>query len=319
MNKFFKYVSHQINSIGKLYDKSSTAGKILLLFILLILVTVIFKGLNQSNQREGFEQSDQFLFKTNNEIYDDFYSDIYDHLVFNNVKNQYEVGEIINNTSPTSESIILDIGCGTGHHVAELGSKDLNVIGIDVSPSMIAKAKEQFPEYKFEVGDALNQDQFRFGSFTHILCLYFTIYYMKDKMRFFKNCFDWLMPGGYLIIHLVNRDQFDPILPPGNPLMLVSPQRYAKQRITTTKVKFTDFSYHADFQLDKGKNIAKFIEKFKNDTNGKVRKNEHTLYMESQKAILVMAQEAGFIIEGQIDLIRAQYEYQYLYILTKPN
>lgn len=319
MNKFVKYVSHQIHSIGKIYDKSSIAGKILLLFILLILVIVIFKGIKQSTKREGFEQSDQFLFKTNNEIYDDFYSDIYDYLVFNNVKNQYEIGEIINNTSPTSESIILDIGCGTGHHVAEIGSKDLNVIGIDISPSMIAKAKEQFPDYKFEVGDALNPDQFRFSSFTHILCLYFTIYYMKDKMRFFKNCFDWLMPGGYLVIHLVNRDQFDPILPPGNPLMLVSPQRYAKQRITTTKVKFTDFSYHADFKLDKSKDVAKFVEKFKNDTNGKVRKNEHTLYMESQKAILVMAQEAGFIIEGQIDLIRAQYEYQYLYVLTKPN
>ena len=137
-------------------------------------------------------------------------------------------------------------------------------------------------------------------------------------MKFFKNCFDWLMPGGYLILHLVNRDDFDPILPPGNPLMLVSPQRYAKQRITTTKVRFNDFSYSADFQLDKNKNIAKFIEKIKND-NGKVRKNEHTLYMDSQKAILVMAQEAGFILEGQIDLIKVQYEYQYLYILIKPN
>lgn len=41
--------------------------------------------------------------------------------------------------------------------------------------------------------------------------------------------------------------------------------------------------------------------------------------MESQKDILVMAQEAGFILEGQIDLIKAQYEYQYLYILVKPN
>jgi len=318
MNNFVKYVSYQINSIGKIYDKSSIAGKILLLFILLILVIVIFKGLKPSG-REGFDQSDQFLFKTNNEIYDDFYSDIYDYLVFNNIKNQYEVGEIINNTTPTSESIILDIGCGTGHHVAELGAKDLNVIGIDISPSMIAKAKEQFPQYTFEVGDAMNPDEFKFSSFTHILCMYFTIYYMKDKLRFLKNCFDWLMPGGYLIIHLVNRDQFDPILPPGNPLMLVSPQRYAKQRITTTKVKFTDFSYSADFQLDKNKNVAKFVEKFKNDTNGKVRKNEHTLYMESQKEILVMAQEAGFILEGQIDLIKTQYEYQYLYILIKPN
>ena len=318
MNKFVKYITNQINCMGKIYEKSSIAGKILLLSLLLILIVVIFKGINSKKKREGFEQSDQFIFKTNNDIYDDFYSEIYDYLVFNNSKNQYEVGEIINKTTPTSQSVILDIGCGTGHHVAELGSKDLNVIGIDISPSMIEKAKEQFPQYKFEVADALDTDKFNFNSFTHILSLYFTIYYIKDKMKFFKNCFDWLMPGGYLILHLVNRDDFDPILPPGNPLMLVSPQRYAKQRITTTKVRFNDFSYSADFQLDKNKNIAKFIEKIKND-NGKVRKNEHTLYMDSQKAILVMAQEAGFILEGQIDLIKVQYEYQYLYILIKPN
>jgi len=289
---------------------------VLLLFILLILVITIFKG-SAKNKREGFEQSDQFLIKTNEEIYDDFYTDVYDYLVFNNIKTKYEVGEIINKSSPTEESVILDIGCGTGHHVAQLAENNLNILGIDISPSMIKKAKENYPDYDFKVADALYNESFQPHTFTHILCLYFTIYYMKDKMRFFNNCMDWLMPGGYLIIHLVNREQFDPILPPGNPLLLVSPQKYAKKRITTTKVKFNDFSYNADFQLNG--NTAKFVEKFKDDATGKTRKNEHTLYMESQKDILVMAQEAGFILEGQIDLVKAQYEYQYLYILVKPN
>ena len=49
-------------------------------------------------------------------------------------------------------------------------------------------------------------------SFTHITCLYFTIYYIKDKTRLFKNCYDWLKPGGYMVLHLVNRNMFDPIL-----------------------------------------------------------------------------------------------------------
>jgi len=30
-------------------------------------------------------------------------------------------------------------------------------------------------------------------------------------------------------------------------------------------------------------------------------------------------QNAGFIVEGKIDLIHCQYEYQYVYIFTKPN
>jgi SAM-dependent methyltransferase len=284
--------------------------------MLFILVIVIFKGVKQ-NTREGFEQSDHFLIKTNEDIYDDFYADIYDYLVFNNIKTNYEVGEIINKTTPDSESIILDVGCGTGHHVAQLSENNLNVVGIDISPSMISKAKDNYPHYDFKVADALYQGSFKPNSFTHILCLYFTIYYMKDKMKFFNNCMDWLMPGGYLILHLVNREMFDPILPPGNPLLLVSPQKYSKKRITTTKVKFNDFSYSADFQLKN--DIGNFVEKFKDDSDGKVRKNEHTLYMEPQKDILIMAQEAGFILQGQVDLIKAQYEYQYLYILIKPN
>jgi hypothetical protein len=74
---------------------------------------------------------------------------------------------------------------------------------------------------------------------------------------------DWLMPGGYLIVHLVDRETFDPILPPGNPLYVVSPQKYAKERITQTKITFNDFIYTSNFSLDKPNNMAMFDEKFK--------------------------------------------------------
>jgi SAM-dependent methyltransferase len=308
-----------IKSLGIAYNKSSLWCKVLIFTTLLLLLVIIFKGLHSNSSVEGFEQNDQFLIKTGPEIYDDFYASIYDYLVFNNLKDEYEVGAIINSASPSSKSKILDIGCGTGHHVASLGSKGLDVLGIDISPSMISKAKEQFPDYKFEVGDALNGGLFDPESFTHILCMYFTIYYIQDKTQFFNNCFRWLMPGGYLIVHLVDRNKFDPILPPGNPLLYVSPQRYAKERITSTKVKFTDFSYSADFKLDDKNDKALFVEKFKNDSNGKVRKNEHTLYMEDTQQIVDMAQGVGFILESKIDLLQCQYEYQYLYMFVKPT
>ena len=70
-----------------------------------------------------------------------FYNDIFDYLVFKKIKTKYEVGEIINKSSPTEESIILDVGCGTGHHVAQLAENNLNILGIDISPSMVKKAK----------------------------------------------------------------------------------------------------------------------------------------------------------------------------------
>ena len=311
-------IQKMIKSLGSAYNKSSLWCKILLLMSLLLLLVLVFKGLKNNRTVEGFEQQDQFLFKTGPEIFDDFYSDIYDYLVYNNLKDDYEVGFIINKSSPSSQSKILDIGCGTGHHVASLGSKGLDVLGIDISPSMIKTAKKNFPDYKFEVADASNGSTFNPDSFTHILCMYFTIYYFKDKTQFFNNCFKWLMPGGYLIVHLVDRERFDPILPPGNPLLYVSPQRYAKKRITTTKVKFTDFSYSADFQLDEKNDKALFVEKFKDDNTGKVRKNEHELYMPDIQQIVDEAQACGFIVEGKADLLECQYEYQYLYVFVKP-
>lgn len=310
MNKVFK-------SLATAYNKCSLWCKILMFISLLLLLVLVFKGFDR--KKEGFEQMDTFLIKSGSDIYDDFYADIYDYLVFNNLKDDYEVGYIMNSASPSSQSKILDIGCGTGHHVSSLGSKGLDVLGIDISPSMIKKAKTNFPDYQFTVGDALNNHLFESNAFTHILCMYFTIYYFKDKAQFFNNCFKWLMPGGYLIVHLVEREHFDPILPPGNPLLYISPQRYAKERITSTKVKFTDFSYSADFKLDEANDKALFVEKFKNDTNGKVRKNEHTLYMPDVQQIVDEAQACGFILESKADLLQCQYEYQYLYVFVKPN
>ena len=319
MTTFLKQIQNSIKSLGRAYSKSSLWCKVLLFIALLLLLVLTFKGLDK--KKEGFEkykQSDQFLFKSGPNVYDDFYADIYDYLVFNNLKDDYEVGEIINKTTPSDKSKILDIGCGTGHHVAALGAKGLDVIGIDISPSMIAKAKENFPDYKFEVGDALDGNHFSPDHFTHILCMYFTVYYMKDRPTFFNNCFKWLMPGGYFIIHLVDRHSFDPILPPGNPLLYVSPQRYAKQRITSTKVKFTDFSYSANFDLDEKNDKAIFVEKFKNDDDGKMRKNEHIMYMPEEQVIVDEIIACGFFMEAKVDLLQCQYEYQYLYVFVKP-
>ena len=304
-------------SIFNFYNKLSDIGKILIFITFLLIVIVFFKSF-APNTKEGFILDDKVLYKEGNAVYDDFYANIYDYLVFSSIKNDYEIGTIVNSTNPTEKSVIADIGCGTGHHVSNITAKNLNVIGIDISPSMIKKAKEEYPDSSFQVGDALNNTLFNMNSLTHVLCLYFTIYYFKDKRRFFDNCMDWLMPGGFLIIHLVDRETFDPILPPGNPLYIVSPQKYAKERITKTKVSFTDFVYSANFDLDKNSDLAFFNEKFKfND--GRVRKQQQKLYMEDTTTILNMAQDCGFIMHAKVDLVKCAYENQYLYVFYKPG
>ena len=236
-----------VKSLTNCYNKLSNFGKILVFIALLLVVVVFFRAL--SPVKEGWTDQRQFLFKEGTAVYDDFYADIYDYLVFNMIRTDYEVGIVMNNTMPNEKSVIADIGCGTGHQVANLSSRNLDVIGIDISPAMISKAKTNFP---------------------------------------------------------------------GNAERLKIGEKYAKDRITKTKITFNDFVYNANFKLNENDDIAIFDEKFKfND--GKVRKQEHKLYMEDLPTIVNMAQEAGFILHAKVDMVKCAYEYQYLYVFIKPS
>lgn len=317
----FKWTDFKLTDF-KWLDKMSAWGRLLCLVLILLIVIVVCNSVFTKDvfTREGFEQQQTFTSKTRvNDIYDPFYADIYEHLVYNKMKDDYEIGQIVNSTNPTNESIILDIGSGTGNHVASLSEKGIKAVGLDISTSMINQANKKHPGLEFVHGDALNPHQFPSHSFTHILCLYHTLYYFKDKAQFFSNAMNWLMPGGNLVVHMVDREMFDPILPAANPLIMLTPQRHAQKRITQSKITFDTFKYESDYQLNHETNNAKFVEKFSNKKTGKTfRRNEHPLYIEPESDIMNFAQEAGFIVKGEIDLIKVGYEYNKLIIFQKP-
>lgn len=322
-----KESSWSFSQFSDFYSNFPIWGKVLFWFVLMMLIHLFGPwGSGMKNYiREGFSGDDgtggkDFLTKRGLDIYDSFYASVYDDLVYDPRKNNYEIVEIRRATKMEPDSsIILDIGCGTGHHCGALNSNGFNITGIDQSEAMIKRAQKRFPGIDLSVANALNSMTFPADAFTHILCLYFTIYYIEDKPTFFQNCYHWLKSGGHLALHLVNRNKFDPIVAASNPLSMISPQKYAKERITTSVVKFKDAQYKAEFIPHNDRNFAEFNETFKNDATGHVRQNEHLLYMPSQKAILQMAQDAGFILNGKIDMVACQYEYQYIYILYKPE
>ena len=142
---------------------------------------------------------------------------------------------------------------------------------------------------------------------------------MEDKQKFINNVYDWLKPGGYFLLHLVNRDKFDPILNTADPLHIVSAQKYAKKRITNSLVKFKDFQYKANFELDKENDLAEFKEDMTDDKTKNVRQNVHKLYMNPQKEIISMAKQARIYITRKINMVATQYGYQYLYLMYKPE
>lgn len=317
--------------------------QLLFYFMLFLLFIIIISRLNLTKEKrnegckEGFtsEELDENLAndieentfsKEGTDIYDRFYAKIYDELLFSKVKNDFEIGELKNNTQMTDESLVLDIGSGTGHHVSSLIANGINAIGIDNSAAMIEQAKKTYPQQDFRKADVLDAAIFPSSTFTHITCFYFTIYYIEDKKHFFENCMYWLKPGGYLVLHLVDRENFDPILPAGDPFKIISPQNYAKERITSTVVNFNNFDYKSNFEVFPNDDTAVLGEifKFKNsyDTSSgkrKIRRNEHKFYMPNQKKIINLGKNVGFIVLKEIDMVRCQYSNQYIYILQKPN
>lgn len=289
---------------------------IFLLFLIILVIIIVLFNLFPLKKIENFQQSsDGFTTYNNSNLYDDFYVNIYDKLVYSSLKNNYEVGQILFSTTPNEHSYILDIGSGTGHHVNLFQEENIKVIGLDKSKDMVSFSKKKYPHSNFIQGDMMETLLFSPNTFTHVCSFYFTIYYTKNKSLFFQNCYRWLKPGGYCIIHLVNSDMFDPML--SNPLLYVSPQRYAKTRLTESKLIFDNLTYKSNFEYKPEENLAIFHEKFIH--NNKTRKNEHTLYMEPLESIVQIAQNQGFITQGIVDLVSCSYEYQYLYIFVKPN
>jgi len=346
-------------SVCDLYSHTSAWGKVLIFFILFAVIFFISKSFNKSfnksQTKEGFASNFSYLNEdiaselnstdlyldskfsvksSMNDVYDDFYANIYDDLLYYNFKNKYEIGALIKNTNPTSESLILDIGSGTGHYVGNLASKGYIVKGIDISPSMIKKAKQNYPKFanNFVHGDALNINMINPNSLTHINCMDFTIYYIENKPVFFQNCMNWLMPGGYLLIHLVDKNNFSYTIPSSG---LFNNDKKSEKNMSTTRIiqnKIAipkhNMEYSSTFEINNDTKQATINETFKGliddiDTTNKhvIRKNTHRLYMESIDEIYNMAINEGFILQGIIDMgnIENTRQSQYIYVFTKPN
>jgi SAM-dependent methyltransferase len=53
---------------------------------------------------------------------------------------------------------ILDLGCGTGNHAVPLAERGYEVVGVDRSPDMLARARARGSSARFELGDLRDVD-----------------------------------------------------------------------------------------------------------------------------------------------------------------
>ena len=70
---------------------------------------------------------------------------------------------------------ICDLGCGSGHVANHLKSLGAEVLGIDLSPGMVAVASKTYPSIEFRTGDMLGLD-LPTGTLGGIVCFYSIIH-----------------------------------------------------------------------------------------------------------------------------------------------
>ncbi|MDJ1500616.1 glycosyltransferase [Cytophagaceae bacterium BD1B2-1] len=96
-------------------------------------------------------------------------------------------------------SRILEIGCGTGYLLNEL--KPSYGVGIDISPEMIHIAKEQFPQYDFQVMDA---EQITLKEKFDFIIISDSIGYFEDVQKAFSQLHSVCNKDTRIIITYIN-------------------------------------------------------------------------------------------------------------------
>ena len=167
-------ITTKVKQMYRWFLKSSIWVKILLT-ILVIVILYIALDLGPDHKESFITTQEKFVYKKGDKIYDTFYAGIYDLLVYNKVKNDYEFSEFKQHTKPTTTSVILDIGSGTGHHVNNMVEKGYRAQGLDNSAAMVKIARKNYPNCTFDVGNVLDTLQYSPSTFTHITSFYFTI------------------------------------------------------------------------------------------------------------------------------------------------
>lgn len=206
----------------------------------------------------------------------------YDTIIYDSIRNNAELACF--SSTLTSQSNVLDVGSGTGHHVNELRQKGVNAVGLDNSSEMILRSKQKYPHVYIH-GDVLNMSTFPSESFSHITCFYYTLYYLKHKKHFFQNIHHWLIPGGFLILHVSTKWMYGP---------------------TSTLSGSIQYTSHHTNRSHRECIIKRGISQC----------YEHTIYMESEDRVVELAKQAGFIVQSIYPYV-LPYRHQNVYVFKR--
>ena len=292
---------------------------IILAVIMVLILGYTYLVAPEHPQLEGFTQSQPYEFKKGNDVYDEFYVDVYDNLFCNDIRSENEIFHLIDTTGASvNKSNILDLGAGTGYLVNKLNQRGYKAYGIDKNTAMQKFNDENHENTIIKQGDFLEPMAFDKGIFSHVLCTNFTLYEVKDKTKLFVNAHSWLKHNGYFMVHVIDPEQFDTVIPLAKPTLLMNPQKHSNKKLKKTHINFNGFNYDAEYIIEAAHMFLK--ERFQDNVNKNVRENEHTYYLETPDTIEKLAKSVGSHLHSKAKMTNINGDkHQYLYIFEKAH
>jgi SAM-dependent methyltransferase len=110
------------------------------------------------------------------------------------------------NDAGISEGLVVDLGCGSGVWARELVNKGYEVLGVDISPSMIEIARARVPEARFENSSLLKFKIPHCNAVTSLGECFNYLFDMTNRLsslrQLFGRIYKALEPGGLLIFDI---------------------------------------------------------------------------------------------------------------------
>lgn len=174
----------------------------------------------------------------------------------------------------------VDVGCGSGAFTGRLYRRGHQVIGIDLSPEMIAiaqkNAKNAGENIDFFVADAEKLKLCEKVDFITALCD--VVNYIKKPIDFFKNTYNNLKEGGVFIFDISSEYKLKKIL---------GDNVYTEERDNVIYVWSNSLFYNR---------VEMFLSFFRKDADGRYTRfdEEQTQYIHKEEYLTKLLLEAGF-------------------------
>ena len=107
-----------------------------------------------------------------------------------------DAGDLLKLLAPKLGEHILDLGCGTGQLTEQISRSGATVMGIDSSQNMVEKAKQNYPDLRFNVADARS---FRVDRTFDVVFSNATLHWIPEADAVIDRIYQSLKAGGRFV------------------------------------------------------------------------------------------------------------------------